>query len=100
MGLQVIDGQRVTLCLPPLGAFGLGAEKLTPTGLLYDDIRLKITMSTFQEAVVWAAAPVILINPYTIIDFQLELQIVELSDEGQNMVESVTPFSRPMVIQM
>ena len=53
---------------------------------------------TFQEAVVWNLAPTNLINPYTIIDFQLELQIVELSDEGQNMVESITPFSRPVYL--
>ena len=97
-GLQVFNGQRVTLCLPLLGAFGLGAEKLIPIGALFDDIRLEISTSTFQEAVVWAIAPTNLINPYTIIDFQLELQIIELSDEGQNMVESITPFSRPVYL--
>ena len=97
-GLQVFNGQRVTLCLPLLGAFGLGAEKLIPIGQLYDDIRLEISTSTFQEAVVWANAPTNLINPYSIIDFQLELQIVELSDEGQNMVESITPFTRPVYL--
>ena len=96
-GLQVFNGQRVTLCLPLLGAFGLGAEKLIPIGQLYDDIRLEISTSTFQEAVVWNLAPTNLINPYTIIDFQLELQVVELSDEGQHMVESITPFSRPVL---
>ena len=97
-GLQVFNGQRVILCLPLLGAFGLGAEKLIPIGQLYDDIRLEISTSTFQEAVVWNLAPTNLINPYFIIDFQLELQIVELSDEGQNMVESITPFSRPVYL--
>ena len=73
--------------------------KLIAIGLLYDDISLEITTSTFQKATVWAAASANLINPYTIVDFQLELQIVEVSDEDQNMVESITPFSRPVVIQ-
>ena len=31
-------------------------------------------------------------------DFQLQLQIIELSDEGQSMVESVTPFNQPVYL--
>ena len=39
------------------------------------------------------------INPYSIIDMQLELQIIELSDEGQHMVDSITPFSSTVYMQ-
>ena len=94
-GLRVCGQQRVTLCIPLLGAFGLGADKLIPIGQLYDDIRLEISTASFVEGMAWQAAPVAAI-PYSIIDFQLELQIIELSDEGQSMVESVTPFSNPV----
>ena len=94
-GLRVYGGQRVTLCIPLLGALGLGAEKLIPIGQLYDDIRLEISTASVTEGMSWQAAPVAAI-PYSIIDFQLELQIIELSDEGQSMVESVTPFSNPV----
>lgn len=95
-GLAVYPGQRVTICVPLLGAFGLGADKLIPIGQLYDDIRIEISTASIVEGVVWNAAPVNTINPFSIIDMQLELQIIELSDEGQHMVESITPFSSPV----
>ena len=96
-GIIVSGLQRITLCIPLLGAFGLGAEKLIPIGQLYDDIRLEITTASVIEGMVWINAPVTA-NPYQIIDFQLELQIIELSDEGQSMVESVTPFYNPVYL--
>jgi hypothetical protein len=95
-GLAVYPGQRVTICVPLLGAFGLGADKLIPIGQLYDDIRIEISTSSIIEGVCWNAVPVNTINPFSIIDMQLELQIIELSDEGQHMVESITPFSNPV----
>lgn len=94
-GLKVCGQQRVTLCIPLLGTFGLGAEKLIPIGQLYDDIRLEISTASVIEGMAWLAAPAAAV-PYQIIDFQLELQIIELSDEGQAMVESVTPFYNPV----
>jgi hypothetical protein len=95
-GLAVYNGQRVTLCLPLLGAFGVGSDKLVPIGQLYDDIRLEISTSSYLEGLVWNANVTNVINPYSIIDFQLELQFIELSDEGQSMVESITPFHNPV----
>jgi hypothetical protein len=94
-GLRAHGQQRITICIPLLGAFGLGAEKLIPIGQLYDDIRLEISTASVVEGMVWSVATVTA-NPYQIIDFQLELQIIELSDEGQSMVESVTPFYNPV----
>ena len=94
-GLRVWGQQRTTLCIPLLGTFGLGAEKLIPIGQLYDDIRLEISTASVTEGMAWFAATAAAI-PYQIIDFQLELQIIELSDEGQSMVESVTPFYNPV----
>lgn len=97
-GIPVYNGQRITICVPLLGAFGLGAEKLIPIGQLYDDIRLEISTSSYIEGMSWNAAVTNLITPFSIIDFQLELQIIELSDEGQSMVESVTPFHNPVYL--
>ena len=94
-GLTVYPGQRVTVCVPLLGAFGLGADKLIPIGQLFDDIRIEVSTASVVEAVCWSAVPAT-VNPYSIIDMQLELQIIELSDEGQHMVESITPFSSPV----
>lgn len=95
-GLVVYPGQRVTICIPLLGAFGLGADKLIPIGQLYDDVRIEISTASIVEGVVWSVTPLNLINPFSVIDMQLELQIIELSDEGQHMVESITPFSSPV----
>jgi hypothetical protein len=95
-GLAVYPGQRVTICVPLLGVCGLGADKLLCIGELHDDIRIEISTASIVEAVAWSITPINVINPYTIIDMQLELQIIELSDEGQHMVESITPFSQPV----
>jgi hypothetical protein len=93
----VFPGQRVTCCVPLLGCLGLGADKLIPIGELYDDIRIEISTASYIEVVEWNAAPANTVNPYSIIDMQLELQIIELSDEGQHLVQSVTPFTAPVL---
>ena len=86
---------QVTFCMPLLGAFGLGADKMIPIGQIYDDIRLELSLEQQNTAVVYSATPT---AGWTITDFQLELQIIELSDEGQSMVESVTPFNNPVYL--
>lgn len=89
--------QQLTFCIPLLGQFGLNADKMIPIGQLYDDIRLEITLEQQNIAVAYsnATAPTL---GWVIQDFQLELQIIELSDEGQNMVESVTPFNQQVYL--
>jgi hypothetical protein len=59
---------------------------MLPLGLLADDIRLEITFETLALMVVQGATA--LTTAPTILDFQLELTIVELSDEGENLVRS------------
>ena len=56
-GLIVYPGQRVTVCVPLLGAFGLGADKIIPIGQLYDDIRIEVSTASIVEAVCWSAPP-------------------------------------------
>ena len=87
--------QQMTFCMPLLGAFGLGADKMIPIGQLYDDIRLELSLEQQNIAAVYSANPT---SGWTIQDFQLELQIIELSDDGQHMVESVTPFHQPVYL--
>ena len=89
--------QQLTFCLPLLGNFGLGADKMIPIGQLYDDIRLELTLEQNNIAVAYSntGAPT---QGWVVQDFQLQLQIIELSDEGQSMVESVTPFNQPVYL--
>ena len=87
--------QRLTFCMPLLsGTVGLGADKFVPIGALNDDIRLEFTWEANDTACCYGTGS----TAWTIIHAELELQIIELSDEGQSMVESVTPFSQPVFL--
>jgi hypothetical protein len=69
---------------------------MIPIGALNDDIRLEFSLSSNNVACVYSQSTTNV--PWIMTAFELELQIVELSDEGQSMVESVTPFSQPVFL--
>lgn len=97
------SGQKMTFCMPILsGTIGLGCDKLIPIGALSDDIRIEISWESQNIAVCYAAAPTVSgTNPsggWIITQAELELTIIELSDEGESMVQSVTPFSQPVFL--
>lgn len=82
-GMQIFGTSSRTFCLPIFsGVCGVLADKMLPIGLLADDIRLEITFESNVLGVVTASGTSI----YQISDFQLEMTIVELSDEGESMV--------------
>lgn len=87
----------LTICMPVIsGVFGLGSDKMLPIGKLNDDIRLEFTFEQNNTAVVYNA-----LTPsagWTITDVQLELAIVELSDEGESMVNSVISPTHPIYL--
>lgn len=86
---------QATFCVPILsGVFGLGADKMLPVGMLNDDVRVELTLETQILGMVAAAA-----TPAWIVqDFQMELCYVELSDEGENMVRSISSPERPIYL--
>ena len=94
-GLFVGVGQRITFCIPLLGCLGLGCEKAIPIGALYDDIRYDIQWEANSQACVWSGVPT---KEYSVIDVQMELQIIEMSDEAESIIQSVTPYSKPVYI--
>lgn len=105
IGANVALNQQYTACLPILsGTIGLGAEKYLPLGKLADDLRLEFTFETQNAGVVFsnAAVPTTFLAGYsaawTVIDVQLELAIIELSDEGEEMVNSMLSPERPIYI--
>ena len=84
-GTNFTAGAQRTFCLPIFsGVVGVLNDKMLPIGLLADDIRLEFTFESLASAVVQSATAGVL----SILDFQLQLTIVELSDEGENMVRS------------
>jgi hypothetical protein len=76
------------------GTVGCLNDKYLPLSLA-DDIRLEFTLQTALLANYWSTTATGL-TAWSIIDFQLELNILELSDDAMRMVESVTPFTQPI----
>ena len=87
-GVSIPIGNSATVCMPLLsGVVGLGIDKMLPIGQLIDDIRLEITLESNLQGMVWTSTTTNV--SWTVVSAELELCIVELSDEGQNMVNSV-----------
>jgi len=94
---SVIVNQQQTFCMPILsGVIGLGSDKFLPIGKLADDVRLEWTIEQQNIAVCYTNA--VVAAGWTITDFQLELCIVELSDEGENMVNSMISPEHPIYL--
>ncbi len=89
-----VNGQY-TFCLPILSCVvGTGLDKMLPLGELNDDIRLEFT---FESQIVGMCAAAGTPN-WSIIDFEIEAVFVELSDEGQQMVNSTFSPERPIYL--
>jgi hypothetical protein len=90
-GVELGPGDFRTFCMPIFsGVVGCLSDKMLPLGILADDIRLEFTFESLASGVVTTTAFTSTTPPGTcqILDFQLQLTIVELSDEGENMVRS------------
>ena len=89
-----------TVCIPILsGTIGLSLDKLLPIGQLSDDIRIEISLKGNTTAFCAGANTTALIsNAWSIISAELELNIIELSDEGMSIINSMTPFNQPVYL--
>ena len=91
-------GKQYTVCIPIIsGIFGILAEKYLPLHSLADDIRIEITLEQNDLAVCYAAAYGAGLN-WKIINCELEATIVELQQDGMEMINSVTPFDQPIYL--
>ena len=89
----------ITLCIPILsGSIGLSLDKLLPIGQLSDDIRIKITLESNTLAFCASTTTALISNAWSIISAELELNIIELSDEGMSIINSMTPFNQPVYL--
>lgn len=96
---------KATVCMPILSAVvGVGLDKMLPIGELSDDIRLEFTVESNAIGMVSATAAYAggyvagYNTSWTILNAELELTIIELSDEGMGQVRSQTPFSNPVYL--
>ena len=93
---QVSIGKYFTVCIPIVsGVFGMLAEKYLPLHGLADDIRIEISLEQNDLAVCYNAAYGAGLT-WQIINCELEATIVELQQEGMEMINSVTPFDQPI----
>ena len=96
-GLTISPNNLLTVCMPVLsGSVGCLADKMLPLNLA-DDIRLEFTIEQATTGMVYAGT-----QPtkaaWQIINMELELSIIELSETAMNMVQSVSPFSQPIYL--
>ena len=88
-GQVMKGGQKSTFCMPLLNSLlGMGADKSCPVGFLNSDIRIELTWEAQKTAVVYNATPS---GSWQVIFAELELCYIELQDEAQHMVDSITP---------
>ena len=86
----------ITVCIPiSSGTIGTSLDKLLPIGQLSDDIRIEITLESnaaaFCASVAVGTSP-LASNAWSIISAELELNIIELTNEGMGIITSMTPF--------
>ena len=101
-GATIAKSSGQTICMPVFsGVIGLGNSKMLPVGMLCDDIRVEITWEqnslgmAFVDTTYATSAGA---SPWSVSGIELELCIVELSDEGEQMVRSESPPDKPIYI--
>jgi hypothetical protein len=89
--------EQNTFCLPLLsGLIGMGSSgKFVPVYKIQDVLRLEILLESQSLAFAQLGQCA---SAYSIINAELELQYVEIDQEGMNLIESTTPMGSPTFI--
>jgi hypothetical protein len=94
---STIVSEQSTFCLPLLsGLLGIGSSgKMVPIYAINDVLRLEILLENQTQAFAQLG---LLSTTYSVINAELQLQYIELSDEGMSLVNSTAPSGSPMFI--
>lgn len=96
IGSVATGNSQYTVCMPVLSSvFGLTADKFLPIGMLNDDIRIELSWEAQNQGMVYGSATT---AAWTVIQAELVCTIIELSDEGEQMVRSATPPEAPIYL--
>ena len=89
--------EQNTFCLPLLsGLLGMGSSgKFVPIYKIQDVLRLEILLESQSLAFAQLGSCA---SAYSVISAELELQFVEVDQEGMNLIESTTPMGSPTFI--
>lgn len=82
-----------TVCLPLLCSIFLNSDKMIPLGKLRSDIEFIVLLETLIKSVVTSST-----TNWSIINAELVLEIIELSDTSQQIVDSFSPPDKPIYI--
>lgn len=92
-GTSIATSQSMTFCMPIIsGTVGVLNDKYLPLSIS-DDIRCEFTLDSNDVAMCCAASTG---ATWQVTSFELVANILELSDEGMQMVSQVTPFTQPI----
>lgn len=94
---STIISEQNTFCLPLLsGLLGIGSSgKMVPIYAINDVLRLEILLENQTQAFAQLGT---VTTVYSVINAELQLQYIELSDEGMSLVNSTAPPGSPMFI--
>jgi hypothetical protein len=94
---STIVSEQNTFCMPLLsGLLGIGSSgKMVPIYAINDVLRLEILLENQTQAFAQLGS---LSTTYSVINAELQLQYIELSDEGMSLVNSTAPRGSPMFI--
>ena len=95
-GSPIYGGTTQTFAIPLLSALFMQSDKFTPIGLLADDIRIEISLEQNNLAAYYS--PATTTGFWKVVSAEMELNIIELQSEGNEMVNSMTPFNEPIYI--
>jgi hypothetical protein len=94
-GLQIPASSQTTVCMPIMSSVcGVFCDKMIPIGRLSDDIRMEIVVADAKRGMVSQLGG----SNWSIISFELVATIIELTDEGESVVESVSPRNAPLYL--
>eukprot|EP01038_Epipyxis_sp_PR26KG_P017986 gene17986-25175_t len=90
------NGNIQSFCIPLIsGVVGSLSEKMLNLNL-DDDIRIEIVLENDNIAVCYATAPTV--NRWEIVNAELQCQIIELGDEGMQIVNSTMNSNGPVYV--
>lgn len=94
---STIISEQNTYCLPLLsGLLGIGSSgKMVPIYAINDVLRLEILLENQTQAFAQLGT---ITTAYSVINAELQLTYIELSDEGMALVNSTAPPSSPIFI--
>jgi hypothetical protein len=94
---STIISEQNTYCLPLLsGLLGIGSSgKMVPIYALNDVLRLEILLENQTQAFCQLGG---VTTTYSVINAELQLTFIELSEEGMSLINSTAPPSQPIFI--